>query len=299
MDGAHVSGHPMTGPNTAAEQGGHEPVSHDATFGELYGPLGLHVPTREEMLAAALWWAEARGLEVFPVEPGGKRPAIPRGFKSASAHPVRVRNWYEGQYAGYNLATPTGAPGDDVLDIDHRATGSGWAAFNRLKAAGLLRGAHQLRATPSGGAHLCFAGTSQRCGSLRDLFLDFKAVGGYVLLPPSHIQGHPYQLIDDRARTGAVLDWEACKRLLRPPAPVRRIWVGRHGGRVDHLPAWLAEQAEGNRNRGLYWAACRAAEAGDEAVLAGLAAAAVQAGLDEDEARRTVASAVRSVNDGR
>jgi hypothetical protein len=48
---------------------------------------------------------------------------------------------------------------------------------------------------------------------------------------------------------------------------------------------------EGNRNAGLYWAACRAARDGD--VLGQLVAAAVQAGLPEDEARRTVASAAR------
>jgi hypothetical protein len=67
---------------------------------------------------------------------------------------------------------------------------------------------------------------------------------------------------------------------------------------VDHLPDWLVEQAKGNRNASLFWAACRAAEAGDQGVLGELVAAAVQAGLDEAEAQRTVASAVRTVSGG-
>ena len=58
---------------------------------------------------------------------------------------------------------------------------TGWAAFNRLKAAGLLAGAFRLVRTPSGAAaHLYFAGTDQRSGSLPGQHLDFKACGGCV-----------------------------------------------------------------------------------------------------------------------
>ena len=54
---------------------------------------------------------------------------------------------------------PTGYPGADVLDVDVRPDGTGWPAFNALKRAGLLSGAFRLVRTPSGGAHLYFAGT--------------------------------------------------------------------------------------------------------------------------------------------
>jgi hypothetical protein len=57
--------------------------------------------------------------------------------------------------------------------------------------------------------------------------------------------------------------------------------------------AWDASLAEGNRNTGLYWAACRAVERGHGDALNDLAAAAAQAGLPEAEVRATVASAVR------
>ena len=115
------------------------------------------------------------------------------------------------------------------------------------------------------------------------------------LVPPSRVGGRPYEVIDERPPTGAVLDWQAVTQLLSPPGPVRVRTGGRRGGSVAHLPAWLAQQANGNRNHALFWAACRAAEAGDQDVLGELADAAVQAGLDRGEALRTIASAARRV----
>jgi hypothetical protein len=247
------------------------------------------------MLAAALEHVD-RGGWVFPCEIGGKRPAIPRGFLGARCDRQQVLNWFEGRYAGHNLASPTGYPCSDVLDVDVRPNGSGWAAFERLKDAGQLAGAHRLVRTPSGGAHLYFAGTAQRGGSLRGEHLDFKARGGYVLLPPSVVGGRRYEVIADRPPTGAVLDWEAAKNFLSPPRPYRspRAW---RGGGAQNLVGWLEGEVEGNRNAALYWAASRAAEIGDEEVLEQLAAVAVRAGLDESEVRRTIASAVRGFSE--
>jgi len=246
------------------------------------------------MYQAALWWVRAYELRLLRIEINGKRPLKgTRGLKDATADPVTLFNWFAGDGFAYNLATPS----NDVLDVDQRGEGrSGFLAFNRLRQAGLLCGAHLLVGTPSGGLHLHFTGTARRSGRLPGQYLDFKAAGnGYVLLPPSVVDGRPYVLLDQRPPTGAVLDWEACKRLLSPPrpAPVHRAQRGR---RVGHLSDWVAQQAEGNRNAALYWAACRAAEVGDQDVLAELVGAAVQAGLDEAEAQRTVASAVRTVS---
>src|SRR6266542_926058 len=38
-------------------------------------------------------------------------------------------------------------------------------------------------------------------------------------------------------------------------------------GDLSHLAAWVGRLQEGNRNSGLYWAACRAVEAGQPAAL--------------------------------
>ena len=67
---------------------------------------------------------------------------------------------------------------------------------------------------------------------------------------------------------------------------------------LSHLPGWVASQPEGNRNHGLFWASCRAAEAGDTATLNSLASAARSAGLDEREIDRTIASAQRTATAG-
>jgi hypothetical protein len=60
---------------------------------------------------------------------------------------------------------------------------------------------------------------------------------------------------------------------------------------VGRLAGWVARQAEGNRNAGLFWAASRALEADRAADLSLLADAARHAGLAEPEITRTLDSA--------
>ena len=239
--------------------------------------------------AAALAYAAA-GWPVFPCKPDQKAPDTAHGFKDATTDPAVIRRWWRAR-PDRNPAIATGAPGPDVLDVDVKPDGSGFPAFNRLKQAGVLAGARALVRTPSGGLHAYFAGTGQPCGRLVRDFLDFKSSGGYVLAPPSVVGGKPYALLDHRRGADGRLDWRAVTRLLDPPkAPARpgRLDVGDLG----KLASWVAALKEGNRNDGLFWAACRAAEAG-HSDLDDLVTAAVQAGLPEEEAGRTVASAAR------
>ena len=238
------------------------------------------------VLGQALAYAAA-GWPVFPCKPDQKAPDTAHGFKDATTDPAVIREWWSASQVR-NVAIATGAPGPDVLDVDVKPDGSGFAAFGRLKQAGLLTGARALVRTPSGGLHAYYAGTSQPSGRLVRDFLDFKASGGYVLAPPSVAGGKPYELLDKRQASGRI-DWQAVRRLLDPPRPVARPV---RGAGDAALVAWVAGLTEGNRNAGLYWAACRMTEAGTGG-LEQLIAAAVQAGLSEDEARRTVASAAR------
>ena len=135
--------------------------------------------------------------------------------------------------------------------------------------------------TPSGGLHVYFAASGQRSGSLKGLHLDFKALGGYVLVPPSQIGGRRYEVLDERPPTGRTLDWDAAKRLLVPPRPYRapRTWRGSQ----QHLVTWLEGVPGGNRNNSLFWAVCKALEAGDEDTADPLADVALAAGLGADE----------------
>src|SRR6185369_5071942 len=117
------------------------------------------------------------------------------------------------------------------FDIDVKPEGNGWAAFEKLRRAGLLAGAARLCATRNGGAHLYFAGTEQRCSALRTVFVDFRSAGGYVLAPPSTVPADDwapngtgrYELIWSR-ESDERLDWAACRALLMPApkrAPIR------------------------------------------------------------------------------
>jgi Bifunctional DNA primase/polymerase, N-terminal len=238
---------------------------------------------------AALRYAAA-GWPVFPCVPGRKEPATRRGFKDATTSPAVIRRvWWE--RTPFNVAIATGAPGPDVLDVDIKPGGSGFAAFGQLQRAGLLAGAFAIVRTPSGGMHVYYQGSDQRGARLPRHYLDFRSRGGYVVAPPSTVDGRAYELVEKRAASGRI-DWQAVSTFLDPPSPARPHQL-RDGADVAALARWVAGLPEGNRNDGLFWAACRAVEAGTTD-LDGLVAAAVTAGLPEGEAWRTVTSAERT-----
>ncbi len=241
-------------------------------------------------LRQALSYAR-HGWPVFPCLPGQKIPAIQHGFRDASTDEQQITEWF-GRGFPWNLAIATGTPGPDVLDIDqHGEAGNGYPAFAALQRAGLVDGASADVRTPAGGMHAYFTGSGQHNGRLPGHHLDFRSRGGYIIAPPSQIDGKPYQLIKKLDGRGA-LDWTAVTALLEPerhqqrPAPPQAPDRG-----LGQLARWVASQPEGNRNSGLYWAANRALDADPAADLSPLAAAARQAGLDEPEIARTLDSA--------
>jgi hypothetical protein len=241
------------------------------------------------MLAAALRYAEAN-WPVFPCIPGEKVPATRHGFLDATTDPGKI-TWWWSRNPERNVAIATGRPGPDVLDVDVRADGSGFAAFNRLRRAGLLDGARAYVRTPSGGLHAYFAGSEQSNGRLAHHHLDFRSRGGYILAPPSQVSSRAYELLKHQEGQ-AGLDWAAVTRLLDPQPQHRPERTA--GRQIDaaRLAGWVARLPEGNRNDGLFWAANRALEAG-LTDLGELAEAARKTGLGEREITRTLASAQR------
>jgi hypothetical protein len=235
------------------------------------------------------------GWPVFPCAPGEKVPVTRRGFLDASTDHERIAAWWKSD-PDRNVAIATGAPGPDVVDVDqHGEAGNGFAAWNRARRAGLVSRPQGIVRTPSGGMHAYFAGTDQRSGKITGQHLDFRARGGYVVAPPSAVAGRRYEVVQHQP-SHATVDFPAIRGLLEPQrAPGRA--QPKHEGElrrdVMHLAAWVAAQPEGNRNDGLFWAASRAAEAGDTAALEAIAQAAQSAGLDEREIERTIRSAQR------
>ena len=240
-------------------------------------------------LTAALRYARA-DWPVFPCVPGEKVPATRHGLLDATTDPDKI-TWWWSRNPGRNLAIATGSPGPDVLDVDVRKDGSGFAAFNRLRREGFIDGASAYVRTPSGGLHAYFAGTGQGNGRLPGHHLDFRSRGGYIVAPPSRVGGRPYQLL--RYQEGqARLDWAKVTRLLDPQPQHRHEHSAERPTDASRLAGWVARLPEGNRNDGLFWAANRALESG-LTDLGELAEAARKTGLEEREITRTLASARR------
>jgi hypothetical protein len=259
---------------------------------------GLSLP------AAAVAYARA-GLLVFPCVAGEKRPLTEHGFTDASTDAVRVAAWWR-RWPQANVGLASGRPGGfDVLDIDVHPGGSGFPALRRARQAGLADGWAVLVRSPSGGVHLYFPvdpEREQRSWAIPRAHVDFRGAGGYVIAPPSQVMdehggGRGYRLIATGRDPQPVAAGEL-RRLLDPPRPHPRVrpGIGLAGGSGERLGAWLAAQPEGNRNRALFWAACRQAEAGvpqDEARLV-LGSAAGRTGLGEREIDATLSSAYRT-----
>ncbi|HLL68989.1 MAG TPA: bifunctional DNA primase/polymerase [Micromonosporaceae bacterium] len=191
---------------------------------------------------AALAYAEI-GWPVFPCRPLGKEPlaaAAPHGFKNATVDPATITRWWH-RWPTANIAVACGTPGPDVLDIDTKDGRAGLELFRTAWRAGLVRGASATIRTPSGGLHMWFAGTNQRGGAVgRDKALELKAVGGYVLLPPSHVvcaeysYDGVYEVIETSDHEEAI-DWPAVRNLLDPApiAPIRPARPRPHDGSVS------------------------------------------------------------------
>ena len=233
------------------------------------------------------------GWNVFPAEPGGKRPATAHGYLDATTSHKQIQGWWRDE-PRFNLGVATGKPGPDVLDVDKHKDGDGFAAFNQLQRAGLVRDPMAIVRTPSGGFHAYYRGTEQRNGHIPGVHVDFRSQGGYVVAPPSRVAGRTYE-VATKQPSADTFDWGAAKQLL-DPQPERHPYRApeRDAGKprdVSHLAGWMASRPEGSRNESLFWASCRAAEAGDTATLGSLANAARAAGLDEREIGRTITSA--------
>jgi Bifunctional DNA primase/polymerase, N-terminal len=236
----------------------------------------------------------ARGWPVFHCQAGRKIPATMHGYRDATTDEQQITAWFA-NHPDANLAIATGAPGPDVLDVDqHGPAGNGYAASATLRHAGMLDGAAAYVRTPSGGLHAYFTGSAQRNGHLPAHHLDFRSRGGYVLAPPSRVDGKPYRLIRTVEADGG-LDWATVTAVLEPSRHIRPPQPRPAPSRdLSHLARWVASQQQGNRNAGLFWAANRALETNPAADLSPLAAAARHAGLDDQEITRTLDSARRT-----
>ncbi|MCI3930192.1 bifunctional DNA primase/polymerase [Streptomyces sp. AN091965] len=197
------------------------------------------------------------------------------------------------------------------LDIDRKNGVDGYATLARLGREHGFEIPEMTTTvfTPTGGAHVWMAvpdgvTVPNSVGRLGP-GLDVRGTGGYVVGPGSIGQAGEYTFhpkvgyVDPRPVPEQLL------RLMLPPSPVARpaprraVASDADGRALAGLVDVVLRAAQGGRNSALYWAACKAwvhvsdghlAACDVEAELIG---AALQVGLGEAEARRTVASAGR------
>ncbi|MBW1640029.1 DNA primase [Microbacterium resistens] len=255
---------------------------------------------------AAMRLAEA-GVPVIPCVPGEKRPLTRHGFHEASVDLAQVVTWWH-RWPSANIGIPTGTvSGVDVVDVDRKPDGNGFDAFSRARRAGLVGGWVAVVRTPSGGAHFYHPADTDRpqpSWQAATARIDFRGTGGYVIVPPSTVttaRGPAvYSLTAGGDREPRPVDATALRDFLDPrPEPVaHRRRAPMHSADARRLADWVGMRAEGERNRGLFWASCRLAEAGlslPEMVDA-LAPAGERVGLPPREVVTTISSAYRSTH---
>ncbi|GAT74073.1 DNA primase/polymerase-like protein [Microbacterium sp. HM58-2] len=265
--------------------------------------LLIQTDQRALSLAATARELARAGIPVFPVAPGEKRPLAFRGFLDATTDLRIVERWWR-RHPSANLAIPTGAAsGVVVVDVDVRHV-DGRSAFRRAQANGLASGWLLLVTTPSGGTHAYFPATpglAQPCWQAPRAGIDFRGDGGYILVPPSSLlkdaEPRRYQVTSLGSGPAATIDASRLRDALDPrPVPRARAVAAVRSADAERLATWVARRTEGERNHGLFWAACRLAESGLplEAATDALITAATAAGLAEREIMTTIRSAYRT-----
>ena len=147
------------------------------------------------LLEQALAYARA-GKPIFPCLANSKDPATPHGFHDATTDETTIRAWWQEDPA-YNVALCPDDCGWLVVDLDKdKKTGdhTGEETWAKLLEEHGEAPTYEV-VTPSGGRHLYYAGSGR--SSVRKALgpgVDTRGVGGYILIPPSVINGRPYKV---------------------------------------------------------------------------------------------------------
>lgn len=241
------------------------------------------------ILDAALAYA-ARGWRVFPCIAGTKLPATQTGCKAASIDEAQVRAWFTG--TRHNVAIATGG-GLYVVDVDTQD-------FDRNRLPETL-----ISQTPRGGWHYVYTCDEALSNSASKIAkgVDTRGEGGYVVAPPSVVDGRIYTWINEVEPT-PLPSWiaDALRKpvvVARPQALIITTASGYGGKALQDECDKLRFTAEGSRNVTLNTCAFRVFQlvAGghvqEAEARAALANAALACGLDERETLKTIESAFR------
>ena len=139
--------------------------------------------TTNNLLETAMDYAE-RGIPIFPCRPDSKAPACLHGHKDASKDPDQIRAWWE-EDPNYNIGLCPEDAGWCVIDIDPGAEPQEFPETYEVR-------------TPRGGAHLYYKGSLPPTAGKLAEHIDTRGRTSYVLVPPSVVNGKPYEVLHDR-----------------------------------------------------------------------------------------------------
>lgn len=249
---------------------------------------------------AALEYAEDQ-FAVFPVTPYGKTPLV-QWQRAATTNKEQIKRWWD-KWPNANIGLPTGDTGKagrriEVLDIDVKPTNNGLWILQERYVEDQLPNAFARVITPSGGYHYWFRALEQPSGKLEGV--DFKATGGYVLVPPSVVTqpvtgvASDYMFANLRPVTprDEPFNWEMLRMEYGPTGTKESQRLGARQYPIHLLAEWMRQEPEGQRNRELFKKSCIAIESGYRD-LTPLFIAALQAGLYTEEISGTMQSAAR------
>lgn len=132
--------------------------------------------------AMALAYADM-DIPVFICEENGKKPKTARGYKDATTDKNQINAWYK-ENPNYNLAFCPADAGLFVVDVD---PGAAKEIVERLTPTYTTE-------TPRGGSHHYYEGVGPSTVGKIAPHIDSRSIGGYVLVPPSVIDGKYYRL---------------------------------------------------------------------------------------------------------
>lgn len=166
--------------------------------------------TTSPILKAAQGYVKERGWTVFPLQRGKKVPAVPTGFKAASARLEKLEEWWNNDNS-YNLGIPTGGDANLlVLDTDESEKVSGAKSLVAWELEHSPLPKTLTATTANGGMHRYFRfpdGMSARNRTAVRPGIDVRAEGGYVVAPPSVVNGKSYSWVDESVPVAEIPAW--------------------------------------------------------------------------------------------
>lgn len=195
------------------------------------------------MLNEAIEYAK-KGWKVFPLKENAKAPATSDGFKSATTDIEQITKWWK-QNPKYNIGIATGQQsGISVIDID------GKEAMKALTDNGITDSPETLIHKTIKGFHYILLYNPiypQGAGFLEKL--DIRNEGGYIVAPPSEIDGKKYSVYKDKD----VSTWDSLSQFFRSYDSQNRQRDVSENKTVPEQPTWVTEYLtegvpEGQRN---------------------------------------------------